>query len=182
MDDFQQTIRFDEDETLTDTNELQYGITQRLYRRTDTGETEELVSWRLTQKYFFDPTFGGALVTGQRNVFQTLDALTPFAFAVQPVNFSPIISDLTITPGKRFDTQLRIDYDPKRNQMTAIGTLVKLKPYKESFITLAQQNGIPVVGVYETMPVPGYDYQSWMLTEVQDLQKAVADHVSTEHL
>jgi hypothetical protein len=30
--------------------------------------------------------------------------------------------------------------------------------------------------------VPGYDYQSWMLTEVQDLQKAVVDHVSTEHL
>ncbi len=52
----------------------------------------------------------------------------------------------------------------------------------ESFITLAQQNGIPVVGVYETMPVPGYDYQSWMLTEVQDLQKAVTGHISTEHL
>jgi hypothetical protein len=32
------------------------------------------------------------------------------------------------------------------------------------------------------MPVPGYDYQSWMVAEVQDLQKAVADGVSTEHL
>jgi len=52
----------------------------------------------------------------------------------------------------------------------------------ESFITLAHQNGIPVLGVYETMPTPGYDYQSWMLTEVQDLYKAVADRVSTEHL
>ena len=47
---------------------------------------------------------------------------------------------------------------------------------------LAQQNHIPVVGVYETMPAPGYDYQTWMLTEVQDLRKAVADKVSTEHL
>jgi len=52
----------------------------------------------------------------------------------------------------------------------------------ESFVTLAHANGIPVVGVYETMPVPGYDYQSWMVTEVQDLQKAVAGGVSTEHL
>jgi len=52
----------------------------------------------------------------------------------------------------------------------------------ESFITLAEQNGIPVVGVYETMPTPGYDYQSWMVAEVQDLQKALVDHVSTEHL
>ena len=25
---------------------------------------------------------------------------------------------------------------------------------------------MPVVGVYETMPTPGYDYQSWMLAEV----------------
>ena len=45
-----------------------------------------------------------------------------------------------------------------------------------------QQYHIPVVGVYETMPTPGYDYQTWMLTEVQDLRKAVADKVSTEHL
>jgi zinc/manganese transport system substrate-binding protein len=52
----------------------------------------------------------------------------------------------------------------------------------ESFIQLAQQNGIPVVGVYETMPAPGYDYQSWMLAEVNALTKAVAAKVSTEHL
>jgi zinc/manganese transport system substrate-binding protein len=52
----------------------------------------------------------------------------------------------------------------------------------QSFITLAEQNHIPVVGVYETMPVPGYDYQTWMQTEVQDLRKAVADHTSTEQL
>src|ERR1700685_4475881 len=38
-------------------------------------------------------------------------------------------------------------------------------PLTESLITLADENGIPVVGVYETMPVPGYDYQTWMLTE-----------------
>ena len=39
-----------------------------------------------------------------------------------------------------------------------------------------------MVGVYETMPAPGFNYQSWMLTEVHDLTKAVADHISTEHL
>jgi zinc/manganese transport system substrate-binding protein len=52
----------------------------------------------------------------------------------------------------------------------------------ESFITLARANGIPVVGVYETMPEPGYDYQSWMRAEVQAVRHAVANHVSTEHL
>jgi zinc/manganese transport system substrate-binding protein len=53
----------------------------------------------------------------------------------------------------------------------------------ESFITLAQQNHIPVVGVYETMPESGYDYQRWMQAEVRDLRAAVANHESsTEHL
>jgi zinc/manganese transport system substrate-binding protein len=52
----------------------------------------------------------------------------------------------------------------------------------DSFISLAQASGVPVVGVYETMPTPGYDYQSWMLAEVNALNKAVTDKVSTEHL
>ncbi|MGP0102009.1 MAG: metal ABC transporter solute-binding protein, Zn/Mn family [Solirubrobacteraceae bacterium] len=51
-----------------------------------------------------------------------------------------------------------------------------------SFRELALKEGIPVVGVYETMPTPGYDYQSWMLAEVNALEKAVADGVSTEKL
>jgi zinc/manganese transport system substrate-binding protein len=52
----------------------------------------------------------------------------------------------------------------------------------ESFLKLASSNGIPVVGVYETMPVPGYDYQSWMLAEVQALKKAVSEKISTQKL
>jgi zinc/manganese transport system substrate-binding protein len=52
----------------------------------------------------------------------------------------------------------------------------------QSFITLAQQNHIPVVSVYETMPVPGYDFQTWMLAEVQALRKAVTGQVSTGRL
>jgi zinc/manganese transport system substrate-binding protein len=39
-----------------------------------------------------------------------------------------------------------------------------------------------VVGVYETMPTPGYTYQSWMLAETRALQKAVADKTSTPRL
>jgi zinc/manganese transport system substrate-binding protein len=52
----------------------------------------------------------------------------------------------------------------------------------ESFLDLARRSGIPVVGVYETLPVPGYHYQSWMLAEVAALRKAVANDVSTEQL
>jgi zinc/manganese transport system substrate-binding protein len=52
----------------------------------------------------------------------------------------------------------------------------------ESYINLAHASGIPVVGVYETMPTPGYHYQSWMLAEVHAMDKALAGKTSTEHL
>jgi zinc/manganese transport system substrate-binding protein len=52
----------------------------------------------------------------------------------------------------------------------------------DSFRELALKEGVPVVGVYETMPVPGYDYQQWMLAEVQALEKAVVKGVSTQKL
>jgi zinc/manganese transport system substrate-binding protein len=52
----------------------------------------------------------------------------------------------------------------------------------ESFVKAAKGQKIPVVGVYETMPVPGYDYQSWMLAEVKALERAVGEGVSTEAL
>jgi zinc/manganese transport system substrate-binding protein len=51
-----------------------------------------------------------------------------------------------------------------------------------SFLQQARQDGIPVVGVYETMPTPGYTYQAWMLAEVQALQRALADKQSTVKL
>jgi zinc/manganese transport system substrate-binding protein len=52
----------------------------------------------------------------------------------------------------------------------------------QSFLSTAHRDGIPVVGVYETMPTPGYDYQSWMLAEVHALQRAMAGKISTQKL
>lgn len=137
VNDFGRFVRFDEDETLTDTNEFEYGVTQRLFRKRN-GKAEEFVTWKIAQKYYFDPTFGGALVPGQRNEFQSFESLTPFAFADEPRRFSPIVSDLTIEPGKHYDTEFILNYDTQRNRMDVLGTLLKLKPYKESFLTVAQ--------------------------------------------
>jgi zinc/manganese transport system substrate-binding protein len=47
-------------------------------------------------------------------------------------------------------------------------------PLTTAFLDLARRNHIPVVGVYETMPTPGYTYQSWMLAAVQAMQRAVS--------
>jgi zinc/manganese transport system substrate-binding protein len=51
-----------------------------------------------------------------------------------------------------------------------------------TFLSDAKRAGVPVVGVYETMPTPGYDYQSWMLAEVRALQLAVTKGTSTVSL
>jgi len=101
------------------------------------------------------------------------DNMTPFAFQADIMNGTdPSAQDVAIE--RSLFTQHKVKAFLYNQQVTDTLT--------ESFITLAQQNNIPVVGVYETMPVPGFDYQSWMLTEVHDLTKAVADHISTEHL
>ena len=101
------------------------------------------------------------------------DNLTPFAFQADIMNGTdPSAQDVAVE--RSLFTQHKVKVFLYNQQVTDTLT--------ESFITLARQNDVPVVGVYETMPVPGFTYQSWMLTEVQDLQKAVADRISTEHL
>jgi zinc/manganese transport system substrate-binding protein len=101
------------------------------------------------------------------------DNLTPFTFQADIMNGTdPSAQNVALE--RSLFTQHKVKVFLYNQQVTSSLT--------QSFITLAHANGIPVVGVYETMPVPGFDYQSWMLTEVQDLQKAVVDKISTEHL
>jgi zinc/manganese transport system substrate-binding protein len=99
--------------------------------------------------------------------------MTPFPFQLNIMNgVDPSAQNVTVE--RNLFTQHKVKAFLYNQQVTSSLT--------KSFITLANQNGIPVVGVYETMPTPGYDYQSWMVTEVQDLQKAVVSKTSTEHL
>ena len=101
------------------------------------------------------------------------DNLTPWAFQADIMNGTdPSAQDVAVE--RSLFTRHQVKVFLYNQQVTDSLT--------ESFITLAHANGIPVVGVYETMPVPGYHYQSWMLAEVHDLQKAVASKISTEHL
>ncbi len=52
----------------------------------------------------------------------------------------------------------------------------------ENFLKAATGAGVPVVGVYETMPTPGYNYQSWMVAELRAIDRAVTDKTSTAKL
>jgi zinc/manganese transport system substrate-binding protein len=101
------------------------------------------------------------------------DNLTPWALQADIMNGTDPSAQDVATQRSLF-TQHKVKVFLYNQQVTDSLT--------ESFISLARANGIPVVGVYETMPVPGYNYQSWMLAEVQDLRKAVASGTSSEHL
>lgn len=153
---FADFIQFDSDSTLTNTSEVEYGITQRLFRKDGDGQPLELISWRIAQKHYFDPTFGGAIVNGQRNVFQALDSISPFAFAFGPRNWSPIVSDFKITPGGPYDLEQILQYDPQIQRLVTIGTLLKLKPYRDFFFTTAffRLNDNPALSDLPLQPPP----------------------------
>jgi LPS-assembly protein len=84
----------------------------------------EVATWELSQKYFLDPTFGGALVAAQRNVFTTTEDLTGIAFITQPRHLSPLVSRLRIATGTHTDTEWDADYDFQLNRANASTLLV----------------------------------------------------------
>ena len=114
---FRDTILVDNVDLVTHTNETEYGITNRFFTN------REIFSWRLAQKYFLDPTFGGALVPGRRNVFNPLLDLTGFAFADQPRRFSPIVSTMRLSTTPSTSEDVEIDYDTHDHLVRTAGII-----------------------------------------------------------
>jgi zinc/manganese transport system substrate-binding protein len=92
-----------------------------------------------------------------------IDNLTPWAFQADIMNGTDPSPQDVATEQSLF-TQHKVKAFVYNQQVTDSLT--------QSLLTLAHQNDIPVVGVYETMPTPGYDYQKWMLAEVSALSNA----------
>jgi LPS-assembly protein len=124
---------FDPTDIATDTNEVGYTLTQRFYTRlknaqpctvedtmtTCSPQPREWASWVITQKYFLNPTFGGALEPGRRNVFDTTLDLTGIAFLTDPRNLSPLVSRLRFEAVKNLRIEWDMDYDPKSGRLDA---------------------------------------------------------------
>jgi len=183
---FSNILRFDGVDVLTDTNEVEYGVTNRLYAKQtkidnpdcedlpapakpgleQTGETapappaasaesgispaspaesgastteqnqsgraagagaanpceppaaREVITWRVAQKHYFNPTFGNALIPGEPNVFASTVNFTGVAFLTQATNYSPIISRLHFQAGA-LDAEWDLDYDLQRGRINA---------------------------------------------------------------
>jgi LPS-assembly protein len=160
---FADILRFDATDVLTNTNEVEYSLVNRLYaKRLDpnvkdcdvpgmgtltiggvpqvgavpwepppTPEAQpcasgprEILSWEIGQKYFFDPTFGNALVAGERNVFTTTADFTGIAFLDSERRFAPLISRLRVETSPRTNTEWDLDYDFKAGRINSSLALV----------------------------------------------------------
>jgi zinc/manganese transport system substrate-binding protein len=101
------------------------------------------------------------------------DNLTPYTFQADIMNgVEPAPQDTALEEGLFTRHQVKVFV---YNQQVVNSVTTSMRQ-------TALAAGVPVVGVYETMPSPGYDYQSWMLAEVRALDKAVADKISTQRL
>lgn len=132
-DDFQRTILFDYNDTVTDTSEFEYGVTNRFYTRRYTEipiegvsrdrlreisrdpnsplsiQPYEILTVTLRGKYFNDPFFNGALQPGRRNQLRSITDLTAFTFGGVPRRFSPINLDATYRPRRTVFASTRMD-------------------------------------------------------------------------
>jgi LPS-assembly protein len=163
IDNFLNVLRFDDVDIASDTNELEYGVTQRLFLRPvktkpciekpaggnqkedpdeDGGRvyteglngdskakgpecgSRELISWRLTQKYFFDEKFGSAVINGRRNIFDTTLNLSGIAFLTEPRAISPLISRLRVRTSAHMDVEWDFDLDTGAKKFTSNNLLV----------------------------------------------------------
>jgi len=128
-------LLMDATDIATDTNEVGFSLTQRLYLRPAqdkpcreaeaeagggcTAKPREWASWTIAQKYFIDPKFGGALVPNHRNVFDTTLEMSGVAFLTTPRDLSPITSRLRFEAIDNLRFQWDLDYDPKAGRLGA---------------------------------------------------------------
>ncbi len=117
--DFSQIIRFDDRDIISDTNEAEISLTNRLYAKDNgSGTVREVVSVEVWQRRFFDPDFGGAVVPGQRNVFRSSIESTPFAFIDRARSYSPVSTSIRLRPSWRHVLEWRYDYDTLRGKLS----------------------------------------------------------------
>jgi LPS-assembly protein len=143
---FSSIPRFDAVDVESDTNELEYSLTQRLlfkhlhpkpcksgdvpaaingsinlpYDYTECGgNTDAWITWKLAAKYFFDPYFGGAASPFRRNVLTSSLDLTGVAFISGPRNTSPLISRFKVRTSEHMDLEWDADYDFKNHRLNA---------------------------------------------------------------
>ncbi|MGI8786245.1 MAG: LPS-assembly protein LptD [Pyrinomonadaceae bacterium] len=158
VDNFNKIIRFDYEDTQTDTNEIEYGVTNRIFTRRYTEAVTKEAQRKLAEspkanknplsvqpyeiftltvrgKYFFDPNFGGALTPGRRNEIEPITALTFYTFGGVPRRFSPVNIDATYRPQRTIFFNSRMDIDTQTGVLRDISATVG---YNTSLVKIFQ--------------------------------------------
>ena len=137
---FDRIILFDYTDAIADTNEIEFGIANRFFTRRSTenvnneslreteGETRPLLSSQpyealtitVRGKYFFDPFFGGALITNERNQFYPINTLSGFVYGGVPRRFSPVNVDTRYRPRRNMFADFRTDIDSNGHGLRAL--------------------------------------------------------------
>ena len=147
VDNFNRIIRFDFADTQTDTNEIEYGVTNRIYTRkfaeavTDEAQKllqknpdkkkdslsvqpYEIFTLTVRGKYFFDPSFGNALTPGQRNQIAPITSLSFYTFGGIARRVSPLNIDATYRPRKTIFVNTRLDVGVQNDGLRDISATV----------------------------------------------------------
>lgn len=147
INDFDRIIRFDYIDAVADTNEIEFGVANRFFTKRSTenvsdgkvsasnsenspplsSQPYEALTITLRGKYFFDPFFGGALVTNRRNQFYPLNTLTGFVYGGVPRRFSPVNIDARYRPRRDLFADVRTDIDTNGHGIRALSTTFGLK-------------------------------------------------------
>jgi LPS-assembly protein len=183
VDNFNQIVRFDYQDTITDTNEIEYGVTNRIFvRRYSEAVTEEaqerlrkepasaekplsiqpyeIFTLTLRQKYFFDETFGEAFVPGRRNQIASMTGITFYTFGGKPRRFSPISIDATYRPRKVIFVNTRADLGVEGEGIRALSTTLGydtrlLKIFQTFYYTQSVKLPLQLQRLYGTDREPG---------------------------
>ncbi|HEX8162691.1 MAG TPA: LPS assembly protein LptD [Pyrinomonadaceae bacterium] len=133
----ERVIRFDYLDAVADTNEIEFGLTNRFFTRRSTenvsgrapasntpngangakdvspltSQPYEALSVTVRGKYFFDPFFGGALTPGRRNQFYPINTFSGFTYGGVPRRFSPLNVEARVRPTGVFAADVRTNID-----------------------------------------------------------------------
>lgn len=143
INDFDRIIRFDYVDAIANTNEIEFGLTNRFFTRRSTEsvgtkagrqarekkaslatQPYEALTITLRGKYFFDRFFGGALIPGQRNQFYPIDTFSAFSYGAVPRRFSPLHVDVRYRPTQNTYADFRSDLDTRGGGLRAMAATV----------------------------------------------------------
>ena len=164
---FDRIIRFDYIDAVADTNEIEFGISNRFFTLRSTENVSsaarkairtgqriptstqpyEALTVTVRGKYFFDRYFGGALIPGRRNQFYPINTLSGFSYGGVPRAFSPINLEARYRPRADVFVDLRTDLDTRGGGLRALSATFGVnRPLVQAFQTFYYTRAIDLVG------------------------------------